>query len=133
MQTYRRLNDGVRYYGLTIRGLIYVGLAAALIYLVVRISPLSFRPTLTITLFMIGPAATMLYVVSGNAMSPDRYLAAVFAWRTRRRFYDTATASEPRRGGVVVDAIPKRLVPEPAAAPEWEDELDPSIAEATAR
>lgn len=133
MQTYRRLDDGVKYYGLPIRGLVYVAIGAVLVYLIVRLSPLGFRPTVTITVFIFGTAAAGLSVVSGNAMSPDRYLAAVIAWRARRRFYDTGATSEIRRGGVMVDAIPQRLVPVPLETPAWDDETDPQIAEMSAR
>jgi hypothetical protein len=103
MRTFRRLNDGARYYGLTWRGWLALGLAGAVLYAAVRLSPVGSRPTITMTLFALAAAGMVLYAVSGQALGPVRYIGAFVRWRCGPGSFDAAA---PVRGGVVVDVVP---------------------------
>jgi hypothetical protein len=102
MRTFRRLNDGARYYGLTWRGWLALGLAGAVLYAAVRLSPLGSRPTITMTLFALAAASMVLYAVSGQALGPGRYIAAFVRWRCGPGSFDAAA---PVRGGVLVNVV----------------------------
>jgi hypothetical protein len=102
MRTFRRLNDGARYYGLTWQGWLALGVAGAVLYGAVRVSPLGSRPTITLTLFALVAAGMVVYAVSGQALGPGRYIAAFVRWRCGPGSFDAAA---PVRGGVVVDVV----------------------------
>jgi hypothetical protein len=115
MPTFRRLNDGTRYYGLTWRGWLAAGVAGGLLYLVVRVSPLSYKPTISVTLLVMAAAGMALYAVSGQALGPGRYLIAVIRWRFGPAHFHAPAADRPVAGGVLVDAVPLVLA---EASPE---------------
>jgi hypothetical protein len=106
MPTFRRLNDGTRYYGLTWRGWLAASAAAGLLYLAVRLSPLSYKPTISITLLVMAAAGMALYAVSGQALGPGRYVAAVVRWRFGPAYFRAPDADRAVTGGVLVDAVP---------------------------
>jgi hypothetical protein len=54
MQTFRRLNDPERYYGLSVRGWVLVAAGVGVMYIAVRLSPLAVKPTISITLIARG-------------------------------------------------------------------------------
>lgn len=109
MQTFRRLNDGTRYYGMTWRGWLTASVAGGLLYVSVRLSPLGYKPTITLTLFVMAAAGIALYAVSGQALGPGRYVAAIIRWRFGPAQFVAADAERPVSGGVVVDAVPLLL------------------------
>lgn len=107
MQTFRRLNDGTRYYGLTWRGWLAASVAGGLLYLSVRLSPLSYKPTITLTLFVMAAAGVALYAVGGQALGPGRYVLAIMRWRFGPVTFVAPDAEQPvNGGGVLVDAVP---------------------------
>jgi hypothetical protein len=121
MQTFRRLNDGTRYYGLTWRGWLTTGIAGGLLYLAVRWSPLSYKPTISITLLVMTAAAMALYAVSGQALGPGRYVLAVIRWRLGpAQFRAPDEHDQPVSGGVLVDAVPLELADASPDQPWWQ-------------
>jgi hypothetical protein len=119
MGTFRRLNDGARYYGLTWQGWLALGLAGAVLYGAVLESPLGARPTITLTLFVLAVAGMVLYAVSGQALGPGRYIAAFVRWRCGPGSFDAAA---PVRGGVVVDMVPLVLAAGADETAWWPDD-----------
>lgn len=110
MQTFRRLNDGTRYYGLTWRGWLAATVAGGLLYLSVRFSPLGYKPTITLTLFVMAAAGVALYAVGGQALGPGRYVLAIVRWRFGPAAFIAPDAQHPvDGGGVLVDAVPLML------------------------
>lgn len=106
MPTFRRLNDGTRYYGLTWRGWLAAAAAGGLLYLSVRFSPLSYKPTITLTLFAMAAAGVALYAISGQALGPSRYVLAIIRWRFGAARFIAPDDEHPVSGGVLVDAVP---------------------------
>ena len=96
MQTFRRLNDPERYYGLSWRGWISVAVGGGVLYLAVRFSPIGTRPTITITVLALALAGTILQAVSGQALGPGRYLLAL---RPRPLLDTRSPATEPGTWG----------------------------------
>jgi len=106
MRTFRRLNDGTRYYGLTWQGWLAFGVAGGVLYAAARVSPLDYRPTITMTLFALAAAGMVLYAVSGQALGPGRYVAAFVRWRCGPARFVAPDATTPVSGGVTVDLAP---------------------------
>lgn len=102
--TLRRLDDRERYWGLTWPGWVAAVVGAAVLYLAVRFSPLSTKPTITMTLFVLAFAAMVLYGVSGQALSPGRQLLAIVAYRRSPKTLQLA--DRPDRQGLVLTAVP---------------------------
>lgn len=109
MQTFRRLNDGTRYYGMTWRGWLMASAAGAVLYLSVRLSPLDYKPTITLTVFAIAAGAVALYAVGGQALGPGRYVLAIVRWRLGATWFVTPGTDGPVSGGVLVDTVPVAL------------------------
>jgi len=130
MRTFRRLNDGARYYGLTWQGWLALGLAGGVLYMAVRVSPLGSRPTITMTLFVLAAAGMVLYAVSGQALGPGRYIGAFVRWRCGPRSFD---ATAPVRAGVVVDVVPLVLAGGADETAWWPDDGDTGMPPATGR
>ena len=130
MRTFRRLNDGARYYGLTWQGWLALGLAGAVLYGAVRESPLGARPTITLTLFVLAAAGMVLYAVSGQALGPGRYIAAFVRWRCGPESFDAAA---PVRGGVVVDVVALVLAGGADETAWWPDDGDAGTPAANGR
>jgi hypothetical protein len=112
MQTFRRLNDPERYYGLSVRGWLGVATAVGVLYLAVRLSPFGVKPTISVTLIALTLAGGALLGVSGQAIGPGRFLLAVLAHAVTRG--ELTLADRPDRGGVTLTDPP----PEPSADPE---------------
>lgn len=129
MQTFRRLNDGTRYYGLTWRGWLAAGTAGGLLYLAVRFSPLSYKPTISITLLVMTAAGMALYAVSGQALGPGRYVLAVIRWRLGpAQFWAPDEHDQAVTGGVLVDAVPLALAYASQDQSWWRsDDADPLV------
>ena len=105
MNTFRRLNDPERYYGLSWRGWLGAGAAGGILYLAVRVSPLGFRPTITITVLILALAGLVLYGLAGQAIGPGRYLICLLSYRLADK---QLTAPEaPDKHGLVLDAAPE--------------------------
>jgi hypothetical protein len=119
MRTFRRLNDGARYYGLTWQGWLALGLAGGVLYAAVRVSPLGSRPTITMTLFVLAAAGMVLYAISGQALGPGRYIAAFVRWRCGPASFVTAA---PVTGGVLVDVVPLVLAGGADETAWWPDD-----------
>jgi len=130
MRTFRRLNDGARYYGLTWHGWLALGLAGAVLYAAVRLSPLGYRPTITMTLFAFAAAGMVLYAVSGQALGPGRYIAAFVRWRCGPGSFDAAA---PVTGGVVVDTLPLLLAGGTDETAWWPDDGEVGTSTANGR
>lgn len=128
MQTYRRLDDRVRLYGLTVPGMLGIFVGVLLTYFGVKFSPLPFKPTVTISAVIFGFVAAIFVALQGQAMNPGQYVVAIVRWRLGRRFY-TVTSGELAVGGVVVDAVPSVLADGPLVdePPEWEDALGAGV------
>ena len=105
MQTFRRLNDPERYYGLSWRGWLFVALGGALVYLAVRFSPLGMRPTITITVLALALVAVILHAVSGQALGPGRYLLALYRYGRERKQLQLLDA--PEKSNLILDQAPE--------------------------
>jgi len=116
MNTFRRLNDPERYYGLSWRGWLGAGAAGGALYLAVRVSPLGIRPTITITVLVLALAGVVLYGLSGQAIGPGRYLLAILRYRRARKQLTTPARAD--KHGLVLDSAP-----DPAAAGAEPDEI----------
>ena len=81
----------------------------ASLYAAVRLSPLSFKPTLSLSLFVLMLAGMLLYNLSGQALGIGRYLLAIIAWRLAPKHHRAPDTRHPVRGGVLVDAVPLTL------------------------
>jgi hypothetical protein len=121
MRTYRRLNDPTRYYGLSWRGWLGVAIGAALLYAIVRLSPLAIKPTITLTVFVLGGGGTVLWALSGQALGIGRYLAAILTWRFGAKQL-TAPEQPVAVGGVRVDRVPEQLLAQTLAEADWLEE-----------
>ena len=128
MQTFRRLNDGTRYYGMTWRGWLAATLAGGVLYVSVRFSPLSYKPTITLTLFVMAAAGVALYAVGGQALGPGRYVLAIVRWRFGPAHFLAPDAEQPVGGGVIVDAVPLLLADSTEDAAWWQLEATPPVA-----
>ena len=121
MQTFRRLNDSERYYGLSWRGWLAAIAGGGLLYLAVRFSPLGFRPTVTFVVLVLTLVGVILHGLSGQAIGPGRYLIALVRYRLARK--QLRPPERPDTHGFVLEAIPA-LIEEPKATPvalpEWE-------------
>jgi hypothetical protein len=120
MATFRRLNDGTRYYGLTWQGWLAAVVAGALLYVAVRFSPLGYKPTITLALFAIAAAGVLLFSLSGQAIGPGRYVVAIVRWRLGPGRYVAPDAEHPVTGGVLVDAVPLALAEHVEAISWWQ-------------
>jgi len=105
VNTFRRLNDPERYYGLSWRGWLGAGAAGGLLYLAVRVSPLGFRPTITITVLILALAGMALYGLSGQAIGPGRYLVCLLVYRLADKRLTVPEA--PDKHGLVLNTAPK--------------------------
>jgi hypothetical protein len=103
--TLRRLNDRERYWGLTWPAWIALGLAGAVLYGSVRVSPFGTRATVTIVVLVIALAGTVLAGVSGQALSPGRQLLAIVRYRRSPKRY--RLPASPDRRGLVLDRVPE--------------------------
>ena len=121
MQTFRRLNDPERYYGLSWRGWISVAVGGGVLYLAVRFSPIGTRATITITVLALVLAGTILQAVSGQALGPGRYLLALY--RYTREHKQLKAPQRPERSTLILDQAPA-LEPEAEPAGSVELELD---------
>lgn len=128
MQTFRRLNDGTRYYGMTWRGWLTAALAGGVLYVAVRFSPLSYKPTITLTLFAMATAGVALYAVGGQALGPGRYVAAIVRWRFGPANFLAPDVEHPVSGGVIVDAVPLVLADSTEDAAWWQLDATPAVA-----
>ncbi len=121
MQTFRRLNDPERYYGLSWRGWLGAGVGAGVLYAAIRLSPLGAKPTISLTGIALAFAATVLYGLSGQAIGPGRFLIAVIRHGLSRK--QLACPERPDGHGLVLDAAPAETqTPTP--------DLDPALEEA---
>lgn len=128
MQTFRRLNDSTKYYSLSWRGWLAVGVGGGLLYGAVRVSPLSFKVTLTIALCVLAMSGMVLYALSGQALGPGRYLSAIVRWRLGHKHYLAPPTIGDRRpaGGVLVDAVPISLLDVDETPTWWEPDDEPA-------
>jgi hypothetical protein len=121
VQTFRRLNDPERYYGLSWRGWLGAIAGGGLLYLAVRFSPFGFRPTVTFAVLVLTLAGVILHGLSGQAIGPGRYLAAMVRYRlARKRLHPP---QRPDKRGLVLERVPAVIEapePMPVAVPEWE-------------
>jgi len=112
MQTFRRLNDPERYYGLSWRGWLFVALGGALVYVAVRFSPIGIRPTITIAVLALALVAVILHAVSGQALGPGRYLLALYRYGRERKQLELL--ERPDKSNLILDQAPG---PAPIAEP----------------
>jgi len=126
MQTFRRLNDPERYYGLSWRGWLAAGLGGGLMYLAVRVSPLGPKPTITITVLLLSVVGTLLYGLSGQAIGPGRYVIALVRYaRAHKRL---EPPDSPDKQGLVLRAdAGAGVAPDARSAdnPAFREELEP--------
>ena len=121
MQTFRRLNDAERYYGLSWRGWLAAIAGGGLLYLAVRFSPFGFRPTVTFAVFVLTLVGVILHGLSGQAIGPGRYLLALVRYRLARK--QLRPPERPDTHGFVLGAVPATVEePQPMSVglPEWE-------------
>jgi hypothetical protein len=110
MHTYRRLNEGARYWGMTWQAWACAAAGGALLYAVVRLSPLPTKPTISLTLIVLAAVGCVLWAISGQSISPAGYLAAWWRWRFGPSLYVTPGDAAEVTRGIVVDAVPPQLV-----------------------
>jgi hypothetical protein len=124
--TLRRLDDGTRYYHLTWRQWAAALTAGGVLYAAVRFSPLSQRWTFTAVLLLLAAVAVTILPLTGNALSLDRYLAAIVRWRLGAKHH--TLVSEPVRGGVMLTSVPVTLTDTPPGEDQrgdwWPDDDD---------
>jgi hypothetical protein len=121
VQTFRRLNDAERYYGLSWRGWLAAIAGGGLLYLAVRFSPFGFRPTVTFAVFVLTLVGVILHGLSGQAIGPGRYLIALVRYRLARK--QLRPPERPDTHGFVLGTVPPTVEqpqPTPVAMPEWE-------------
>lgn len=123
MQTYRRLNDPERYYGLSWRGWLAAAGGGGLLYGAVRVSPFGLRATITIVVLALALAGVVLYGLSGQAIGPGRYLVALVRYRLAAKALLAPEA--PDKLGFVLDSVPEH---EPA--PVGSEPTEPMLGEA---
>jgi hypothetical protein len=104
VQTFRRLNDPERYYGLSWRGWLGVAAAAGILYAAIRLSPLGTKPTISLTGIALAFAGTILYGLSGEAIGPGRFLIAVIRHALSRKHL--TTPQRPDGHGLVLNSAP---------------------------
>jgi len=121
VQTFRRLNDPERYYGLSWRGWLGAAAGGAILYGAVRLSPLAVKPTISVTVIALAFAGTVLYGLSGQAIGPGRFLIAVVRHASSPK--QLACPDRPDAHGLVLDAAPPETLAPTA-------ELDPELQEA---
>lgn len=122
MQTFRRLNDPERYYGLSWRGWLGCAAGGAILYVAVRLSPLGVKPTISVTVIALAFAGTVLYGLSGQAIGPGRFLIAVIRHASSPKHL--ACPDRPDGHGLVLDAAPpETLAPTAQLDPELEQVL----------
>jgi xanthosine utilization system XapX-like protein len=102
MQTFRRLNDAERYWGLSWRGWLGAGAAGGVLYAAVRLSPLPTKPTITVAVLVLALVGTVLYALSGQALGPGRYAAAVVRYRLATK--QLGCPARPDKRGLVLDS-----------------------------
>lgn len=121
MRTFRRLDDPTRYYGLSWRGWLAVGMGAALLYAFVRLSPFDVRVTVSVLLIVCVLPAMAAMAASGQALGAGRYLAALAGWAFGPKDYAPSAGDLPD-GGIVLDAPPP-ILPLETGPVAWDDEL----------
>jgi hypothetical protein len=121
VQTFRRLNDPERYYGLSWRGWLAAIAGGGVLYLAVRFSPFGFRPTVTFAVLVLTLAGVILHALSGQAIGPGRYLIALIRYRLARKHVHPPQQAD--KHGFVLEAVPP-VAEEPQLASvglaEWE-------------
>jgi hypothetical protein len=123
--TYRRLNDGTRYWGMTWRGWACASVGGGLLYAAARLSPLhDVRLTLMFLLWLSGAAIVVQIAVTGKALSPGQYILAYMRWRFGSRAWTTPGSEQAISGGRRVDAIPLGLDATTDTAPAWLDDIE---------
>jgi hypothetical protein len=124
--TLRRLDDGTRYYHLTWRQWLAALAGGAVLYLVVKYSPLSHKWTFTVVLLALASVAVVILPLTGNALGLDRYLAAIARWTLGPKRYSAAgRPGKPSRGGVQLRTVPVALV-DVVERDEWPDVDEPA-------
>jgi hypothetical protein len=121
-QTFRRLNDPERYYGLSWRGWLAAIAGGGLLYLAVRFSPFGFRPTVTFVVLSLTLVGVILHGLSGQAIGPGRYLIALIRYRLARKHLRPPEHAD--KHGFVLETVPAAALepshPTPVGPPEWE-------------
>jgi hypothetical protein len=112
--TLRRLGQSERWLWFTWRGWLGVLAAIGILYGAVRVSPLGFRATVTITLLALTTLGMFLWGLSGQALAAERYLLVVIRYKRSPKTF--VCPEQPDRRGLVLDAIP-----EPAQEPDLEE------------
>jgi hypothetical protein len=121
--TLRRLDDRERYWGLTWPGWLAILAGFGALYAAVRMSPVSTKPTITITLIVLTFVAMVLHGVSGQALSPGRQLLAILRYHRSPKLL--ALADRADRRGLVLDAAPGFSAdPTPVIDPETHTSRD---------
>jgi len=102
--TLRRLGQSERWLWFTWRGWLAVLAGGGVLYAAVRISPLGFRATVTITLLALTTVGMVLWGLSGQALAPERYLLALLRYKRSAKTF--LCPERPDQQGLVLDAIP---------------------------
>jgi hypothetical protein len=102
--TLRRLGQSERWLWFTWRGWLAALAAIGILYAAVMLSPLGFRPTVTIALLALTTLGMLLWGLSGQALAPERYLLALIRYRRSAKVF--VCPQQPDRHGLVLDEIP---------------------------
>jgi hypothetical protein len=80
---YRTLDDPVRFLGLSLAGWIGALVAAGVGYGWLLVSPLGWRPSVSVAVIALGGPTCLLLLREPSTVGPARLLAGVLRWRLR--------------------------------------------------
>jgi hypothetical protein len=104
---YRTLDDAVRFLGLSLAGWIGALAAAAVGYGWLLVSPLGWRPSVSVAVIALGAPTCLLVLREPSTVGPARLLLGVLRWRIRGSRLEAPDRDAITCGGVRLDA-PKR-------------------------
>lgn len=85
MRPLRRLDDPTTYFGLSIINWLQLSAVFGLLYVLIAVVHMPFRPVITLTLMIAGAGAVFAGQSARSALGPLRYLRALIAQRRHRR------------------------------------------------
>lgn len=112
MRPLRRLDDPTTYFGLSILNWLQLSLVLGVLYVLVAVVHMPFRPVITLTLMLGGAGAVFAGQSARQALGPLRYLRALIAQRRHRRRPIAHVPGEQLTGFVRLRDVPPIEVPQ---------------------